>query len=455
MTTDNHFAEPVRERTIYSVSRLNHEVRAMLEGSYAQIWVEGEISNLARPASGHVYFSLKDQSSQIRCALFKSHAKQLGFALDNGTLVVARARVSLYEARGDYQLIVSQMEPAGEGALRLAFEQLKQTLDKQGLFAAERKRALPNFPTQLGVVTSPSGAALRDVLSVLKRRFPVLPVVVYPVPVQGGHAPAAIAAMLQTATKRQECDLLILTRGGGSLEDLWAFNDERVARAIDACEIPIISAIGHQIDFTIADFVADLRAPTPSVGAELASPDQLEILDTVNTGRRRLVAATVTGLKQLQRSVRFIDRRLVPPGRRLQELAQRLDDWRHQLDIVVRGVMMRQRGTLATLTARLKGLDPRSRIALMVGELDALERRLFEARRSTHKAYANQLELLARALEAVSPQATLARGYAIVRGQGGILRHAADTAPGAKIVAQLSQGSLELTVTAISQPDPD
>ena len=191
------------------------------------------------------------------------------------------------------------------------------------------------------------------------------------------------------------------------------------------------------------------------MGAELASPDQLEILDTVNTGRRRLVAATVTGLKQLQRSVRFIDRRLVPPGRRLQELAQRLDDWRHQLDIVVRGVMMGQRGTLATLTARLKGLDPRSRIALMIGELDALERRLFEATRSTHKAYANQLELLARALEAVSPQATLARGYAIVRGQGGILRHAADTAPGAKVVAQLSQGSLELTVTAISQPDSD
>ena len=220
MTTDNSFAEPVRERTIYSVSRLNHEVRAMLEGSYAQIWVEGEVSNLARPASGHVYFSLKDQSSQIRCALFKSHAKQLDFSLDNGTLVVARARVSLYEARGDYQLIVGQMEPAGEGALRLAFEQLKQALDKQGLFAAERKRALPDFPTQLGVVTSPSGAALRDVLSVLKRRFPVLPVVVYPVPVQGGQAPAAIAAMIQTATKRQECDLLILTRGGGSLEDL-------------------------------------------------------------------------------------------------------------------------------------------------------------------------------------------------------------------------------------------
>ncbi|MEW8429342.1 MAG: exodeoxyribonuclease VII large subunit, partial [gamma proteobacterium symbiont of Ctena orbiculata] len=268
-TTDN-----TAQREIYSVSRLVRETRSVLEGSFPLIWVSGEISNLAQPASGHIYFSLKDEIAQVRCAMFRMKRQKLRFRPENGQQVVLRARVSLYEARGEFQLIVEHMEPAGEGALRLAFEQLKQRLAAEGLFDAGHKQPLPSIPQQLGIITSPSGAAIRDLLTVLKRRFPVLPVIIYPVQVQGEGAAEQITAMLQLADRRDECDLLILSRGGGSLEDLQAFNDEGVARAIHACRIPLVTGIGHEIDFTIADFVADQRAATPSAAAELVSPDQ-------------------------------------------------------------------------------------------------------------------------------------------------------------------------------------
>jgi exodeoxyribonuclease VII large subunit len=455
MTTADLFAEPTPGRVIYSVSGLNHEVRDLLEGNFATVWIEGEISNLARPASGHAYFSLKDESSQIRCALFKSRGSQLGFDLDNGMLVLARARVSLYEARGDYQLIVEQMEPAGEGALRLAFERLKQSLDAQGLFETEHKLALPSFPHRLGIVTSPTGAAVRDVLSVVKRRFPALPVVIYPTLVQGPDAPAAIAAMIKTAVERRECDLLILTRGGGSLEDLWAFNDERVARAIYACDIPLISAVGHQIDFTIADFVADLRAPTPSAGAELASPDQHELLAIAAGARQRLMTTMSGTLQRLQVSLSSAARQLRHPGRRLQELAQRLDDARHQIDVATQMVLANRRGSLATLAARLKGRSPMMHITLKMSELSAAEKRLRIAMQSTRQIYGNRLEILARALDAVGPQATLARGYAIISQNGQILRDARNTQPGAKLSAKLAHGSLTLSVDEIDIPGND
>lgn len=270
--TTIHPEDLIPNREVFTVSQLNDEVRALLENQFPLIWVEGEISNLARPASGHLYFSLKDDAAQVRCAMFKMRNRLLDFQPENGQQVLLRTRVSLYPARGEFQLIVEHMEAAGDGALRRQFELLKRRLSEEGLFDPESKLPLPMVPERLGVITSPTGAAIRDILSVLKRRFPGIPVLIYPVPVQGAEAPAAIVKALRTAAARHECDLLIMARGGGSLEDLWAFNDEAVARAMHACPIPIVSGIGHEIDFTIADFVADQRAPTPSAAAELVSP---------------------------------------------------------------------------------------------------------------------------------------------------------------------------------------
>jgi len=267
------------DRDIYSVGRLNAEARGLLEGAFPLIWVQGELSNVSRPSSGHLYFTLKDANAQVRCAMFRGNNRFLKFRPADGAQVVVRASLSLYEARGDYQLIVQSMEEAGDGALQRAFEALKQKLAAEGLFEAAHKRALPTLPKRIGVITSPTGAAIRDILSVLKRRFPAIPVLIYPVAVQGQAAGAEIAAMIRRADMRRDCDVLIIARGGGSLEDLWAFNEEIVARAIFDCSIPTVSGVGHEVDFTIADFVADQRAPTPSVAAEMVSPDQHDWLN--------------------------------------------------------------------------------------------------------------------------------------------------------------------------------
>ncbi|RLA31329.1 MAG: exodeoxyribonuclease VII large subunit, partial [Gammaproteobacteria bacterium] len=261
------------DRDIYTPSRLNLEARTLLEGHFPLLWIEGELSNLARPASGHLYFSLKDARAQVRCAMFRNRNRALRFRPANGQQVLLRARAGLYEGRGEFQLIVESMEEAGHGALQRAYEELRGRLTDEGLFDEALKRPLPTLPRQIGIITSPSGAALHDVLHVLARRFPAIPVVLYPATVQGDEAPNALRAALATAIRRAECDVLLLARGGGSLEDLWAFNDEALARAIRACPIPVVSGIGHETDFTIADFVADLRAPTPSAAAEAISPD--------------------------------------------------------------------------------------------------------------------------------------------------------------------------------------
>jgi exodeoxyribonuclease VII large subunit len=298
------------ERDIYSVSRLVRETRAVLEGSFPLLWISGEISNLAQPASGHIYFSLKDEIAQVRCAMFRMRRQQLRFQPANGQQVLVRARVSLYEARGELQLIVEHMEPAGEGALRLAFEQLKQKLGAEGLFDSDKKKPLPELPRQLGIITSPSGAAIRDLLSVLRRRFPALPVVLYPVQVQGTEAPRQIVRMLQLANRREECDVLILSRGGGSLEDLQPFNEEAVARAIHASRIPVVSGVGHEIDFTIADFVADHRAPTPSAAAELVAPDRLAWRRQLQQLGQRLSLVQLRKIEQLRDAVTGLGHRL-------------------------------------------------------------------------------------------------------------------------------------------------
>jgi exodeoxyribonuclease VII large subunit len=281
---------PVRD--IYTVSRLNREAKGLLESSFPPIWIEGEISNLSRPASGHVYFSLKDPQAQVRCAFFRQHQRLAGIALKDGLHVLLRARVSLYEGRGDFQVIVEYLEEAGEGALRRAFDALKLRLAKEGLFETARKLPLPRLPSRIGIITSPSGAVLHDILTTLKRRFPAIAVLVFPVPVQGEGAAEKIAAAISSG-RRKDCDALILARGGGSLEDLWPFNEEIVARAIHACPVPIVSGVGHETDFTIADMAADARAPTPTAAAEMLSPNQQEWLAHFERIANRLASACV------------------------------------------------------------------------------------------------------------------------------------------------------------------
>jgi exodeoxyribonuclease VII large subunit len=368
--------------------------------------VEGEISNLARPASGHWYFSLKDRDAQIRCAMFRQRNVLSRFAPREGQLVVAFGRVSLYEPRGDYQLLVELIEDAGVGALQRAFDELKARLAAEGLFAPERKRALPLAPRRIGVITSPTGAAIRDIVQVLRRRCPAAQILIYPSPVQGAAAAAALIAAIELAGARAEVDVLILARGGGSIEDLWAFNDERLARAILASPIPIVTGIGHEIDFTIADFVADLRAPTPSAAAQLVAPDVAVWRQRLGQLLARFTAAARRALRSEQLRLEAMTRRLQQshPGARLQQHSQRLDE----------------------LEARLR-LALRARIA----------------------AGTARLESAARALQAVSPLATLERGFAVVTraSDGTLITDAAQLAVGEAFDARLAHGSLRATVT--------
>jgi exodeoxyribonuclease VII large subunit len=393
-----------------TVSQLNRQVKTLLEQGLARLWIEGEISNLAKPASGHLYFSLKDDSAQIRAAFFRQRQRGPTIGLKNGDQVVAFGRVSLYEPRGDYQLIVEQIEPAGEGALKRQFEVLKKMLAAEGLFNEENKQELPTLPERIGVITSPSGAAIRDIVSILGRRFPSIPVVVYPAAVQGDAAPGELIAALATAVKRDECDVLIMARGGGSLEDLWAFNDEKLARAIAACPIPIVSAVGHEIDFTIADFVADVRAPTPSGAAEIVVPDREHWLRSVNS-----LAARIGRLGQ----------------RAVEDRAQSLD-W---------------------LSRRLAQASPAAVVERSIARLANLQQRLVVSARETVSEMNHRLELAMRGLHSVSPLATLDRGYAIVEdaSTGKVLLKASDAAPGDAIRARLAEGELIATVTSTGE----
>ncbi|MET0088189.1 MAG: exodeoxyribonuclease VII large subunit [Sedimenticola sp.] len=408
---------PAFERDIYTVSRLNSEVRAVLEGSFPLLWVEGEISNLARPASGHIYFSLKDPHAQVRCAMFRMKRQRLRFEPENGLQVLIRARVGLYEGRGEFQLVVEHMEPSGEGALRQAFEQLKQKLAAEGLFDTDQKREIPAFPRRIGIITSPSGAAVRDVLTVLKRRQPAIEPIIYPVPVQGDEAPARIAEMIHIADRRAECDTLILTRGGGSLEDLMAFNDEQVARAIHAAETPIISAVGHEIDFTIADFVADYRAPTPSAAAELASPDQLEMTNQLNLLSRRLLYRFQQRISQTGHQLKSVEKRLqlVHPGQRLIQRQQRMDELEQRMKRGLDNRIRRQQHRLEALNARLQGHTPAHRLGRTAQRMEQLSRRLQLAINARQQRNNQQFSTLVARLDTLSPLATLQRGYSITR----------------------------------------
>jgi len=437
------------DRDIYSVSRLNREVRVLLERGFGSLWLEAEISNFARPSSGHWYFSLKDATAQVRCAMFRQRNMLCTFTARDGQKVLVRARIGLYEPRGEYQLIVDHMEDAGLGALKRQFEELSAKLAQEGLFAADRKRPLPLLPRRIGIITSPTGAAVRDILHVLARRFPAASVLIYPVPVQGAAAAAEIVAALELAGRRAECDVLILARGGGSLEDLWAFNDERLARAIVACPIPVITGIGHEIDFTIADFAADVRAPTPSAAAELVVPDAEEWLNAFVQFGARLQRGVRRRLQEHRARLRWLTGRaaLVSPAARLSAQAQRLDELEQSMVRALRRRLQEHRERLRWLTGRAALVSPSARLTQQLLRLENLNQRLYRAWRQVISSRREKLQPLIRTLNAVSPLATLERGYAIVSIEGGqILRNAVDAKPGTIIEARLAQGSVRAKV---------
>ena len=412
-----------------TVSQLNRKAKTLLERGIAKLWVEGEISNLSRPASGHIYFSLKDDKAQVSAAWFRQRQRGPAIGFKNGDKVLAFGRVSIYEARGNYQLIVEQMEPAGEGVLKQRFDALKRKLLAEGLFDEDRKQEIPALPSRIGVITSPSGAAIRDIISVLGRRFPSIPVVVYPAAVQGDAAPGELINALQTAIERDECEVLIIGRGGGSLEDLWAFNDEALARAIADCPIPVVSAVGHEVDFTIADFVADVRAPTPSGAAEIVVPDQHDWLRRINVLASRLARVG---------------------ERAVEDRAQQVDWFNARMVSAIRQQLLGKRNDVQALRSELVQLSPAVSVQRSITRLAALQQRLASGTNEALSELNHRVALLGRTLHSVSPLATLDRGYAVVLdGDGKAMLDASTAKSGDEIRARLSKGELIANVTKV------
>lgn len=436
---------------IYTVSRLNREVRVLLEDAFPAIWVRGELSNLVRPASGHLYFTLKDSAAQARCAMFKNRQSGLRFTPENGMQLLARANIGLYESRGDYQLIIESLQPAGSGALQLAFEALKQKLAGEGLFAETHKKAIPPFPRAIGVITSATGAAVRDILSVLARRFPLAGVIIYPAPVQGQGAARKITAMIARADARRECDVLILARGGGSLEDLWAFNEESVARAMFDCQTPLVSGIGHEIDFSIADFVADRRAPTPSAAAELASPEAAELSAGLRGYAERLSQTQSNRLQQQKQRLDHLSRRLVHPGQGLRQYAQRIDEYALRLGHRIEKRLAQDRLRLSGINARINDQNPAGGLARQTQCLTHLKQRSKRAIGNIISAAGQRLDALDQILQTVGPLATLERGYAIVteHRSGRIVREAKDLQAGDALRIRIARGEIDARVESI------
>ena len=431
---------------VVSVSELNRSARQLLEQAFPLVWVAGEISNFVQAASGHWYFSLKDAGAQVRCVMFRNKSQYLDWKPADGTQVEVRVLVTLYEPRGDFQLNVESMRRAGLGALYEAFEKLRQRLEKEGLFEAARKRPLPAFPRQIGIVTSPAAAALRDVLTTLARRMPSTPVILYPTPVQGEGAATAIAAALRAAGERAECDVLILCRGGGSIEDLWQFNEEAVARAIRACPIPVVCGVGHETDTTIADFAADRRAPTPTAAAELVSPNRIELLQQVSATGSRLGRSFRHGLEQRMQRLDYLGRRLAHPGERLDNqqrhllnLQQRLRgafsrhmDNRHWRQQQFAHRLASARPDLEQMTLHQRDLSQRLELSL--------QRRMEDAAATVQRLQANLAHL--------NPQSVLERGYSIVQTkQGNVVRDSATLAPGERLDIAFARGRAEAQVT--------
>lgn len=439
---------PARDNVL-TPSQLNTLARNLLEDAFPVVLVEGELGNLSRPASGHLYFTLKDARAQVRCALFKPKSQWLKFQPREGLRVLARGRLTLYEARGDYQLILDSLEEAGEGALRRAFEELKARLQAEGLFDEGRKRPMPAYARRIGIITSPSGAAVRDVLSVLARRFPLVEAEVLPVPVQGDGAAVQVRAMLERAGASGRYDVLVLARGGGSLEDLWAFNDEALARAIAASPVPVVSAIGHETDFSLADFAADLRAPTPSVAAELLVPSAIDVATRVRGLHQRLGVLHQQGMRErMQRADRAALRlQAVAPRARLRALGERQQQALRRLHAAWQVREAAAQARLRHAGAVLRATRPERRLVQLHERLARLAPRAQAAIARRLQADALRLRGLARSLEAVSPLATVARGYAILRhGDGRVVRGTGDVIAGDLLSARVADGELRLRV---------
>jgi exodeoxyribonuclease VII large subunit len=436
------------QRRILSVSELNSAIRAVLDSEFQDVWVSGEISGLKLAQSGHYYFTLKERESQVKCAAFRSSHRYWKFKPQDGLAVLARGRIDVYEARGEYQLLVDLIEPQGFGALQLAFEQLKKKLAAEGLFAADRKRALPRFPRRIGIVTSPRGAAIADIVHILTRRFPGLHIRLFPALVQGEGSVEEVCRGIEHFSRTRWPDLVIAGRGGGSLEDLWTFNEEAVARAIAACAVPVISAVGHETDVTIADYVADLRAPTPSAAAELAVPLLEDLIDRIAVARTKAAQGLRYRLAMLDRRLRQqgIDRALGVLHRRIGRNLQRVDEQEFRLRERVRVSIESRERARRGLEARVRRFDMRPRLAADRRRLDTAMSSAAQRVRLLLAARRRRMEQLAAKLSQLSPLLVLRRGYAIVSHAGVILTDPADAGAGSRIHVRLSKGELDATV---------
>ncbi len=446
------YADPMNKPLILTVTQLNQQVHYLLEQSFPYLSIQGEISNLIRASSGHWYFSLKDSSAQVRCAMFRGKNLKVKAPIDNGMQVLVTAKVSLYQPRGDYQLIVESLEELGQGQLQREFERLKLKLQKAGLFDAEQKQALPLFPNCIGVITSPTGAAIRDILRVLKRRMPCIPIIVYPTLVQGQQAADQLVTQIQNANHHQKCDVIILARGGGSLEDLWPFNEERVAQAIFNSDIPIIAGIGHEIDFTIADFVADIRAATPSAAAELVSPDQFELQQTLDQHQLRLIRLVKQSLQQNKQQLSWLAKRLLQahPKQTIAQQHEQLNYYQQRLNSAINTQLQIKHQELQTLYHQLQINNPRDQLYEQQHRLVLQKQQLNTAIKQCLANHQQRLAKSAQALHLTSPLATLARGYGIILNAktGRVIRDKNDITTGEKIIAKLEKLELSCTVNS-------
>lgn len=463
----------VRDSSIFTVSQLNQRARQLLEISFSSVRVEGEISNLSRPASGHWYFTLKDSNAQVRCAMFRSRTALLKFQPKEGDKVEVRAKVSLYEGRGDYQLIVDSMKPAGEGALLLAFQQLKERLALEGLFAPENKQKLPSSIKRIGVVTSATGAAIHDILTVLKRRDPRIEIDIYPTAVQGKEATLQIVSAIERANRDNQVDVLIVGRGGGSLEDLWCFNEEAVARAIFASKLPIVSAVGHEVDFSIADFVADIRAATPSAAAELVSQDNNQQLLALKQYYQRFTHAFLRQQSYLLQQINQLQQRLRTPNRQIQQQEQYLDQLESRLARALQQQTQQQQLHLDKLSRALQAQHPqrqleryrqqvnqwqnlfvsvqKQQLKLLEQRFTSLPTRLQQAQIAQHKNAQNKLATQAQLLQNLSPLNVLARGYSLSRDEHkNVIQDAGQLKVGSKVHTLLQHGWFEAKVLTTS-----
>lgn len=440
-------ASEERRPKALSVSELNRQVKRMLEVSYAHTWVSGEITGLSRPRSGHWYFTLKDDKAQIRCAMFKGHNQRLKFQPKEGDQLIVRAKVSLYEGRGDYQLIVEGMEPAGLGQLQAAFEALKAKLALEGLFDPQHKQPLPEMPEKIAVITSQSGAVIHDIISVTQRRFPALEIILLPVQVQGEGSAEQISQAINYCNRHTIADAIIVGRGGGSLEDLWSFNEEIVARAIFDSELPVISAVGHEVDFTIADLVADYRAPTPSAAAEKITPDQYDLMQNIDQLQRRLEYFLSHRLNNLEQAVNNFRLRIKHPGETLQEKQQRLDELTQRMKRALSMTVERKSLQFETASHRLKQSTLHTEIEQNYKTLNQLSEKLHAAVEQNIENQQHKLALLAQTLHTASPLATLGRGYAILKSdKDKVKTRCTDFKAGDKISATLKDGTIHCTV---------